>query len=630
MTEFLGVVELGTLYRDGVELPLPTRPWYSNDFPGGLDKKGDGNTPLFTELPDTSKWIIGNTSSYTTNKLKWIKIKDEDKTLFICDRVILNSISRNDLYRGGYVSGKEITIDGVRYKCRLLTGGSSLRNDSGGYSGGSLPNEWDKYIENLDNINGLPKPNSEDLNTSLSYDDFDGVHNQLWHWWGNRSWCSEGYTSSQGINATYRGYHSARYFGTELDTIRFSHTGWRPVLEVVNNPPTTPSSIMVPEKIYAGKQFTVSWSPSSDPDGDDIEYVFETNPNGKGWSYYQGDKKTSKEVVLTTGVDWTTWQCRVKARDSKGAESGYRTSVVRTVIPNTPPTISGTDSHLGDKNLGFTILYKINDVDTNDTLTVTEKLNNTILRTISGAPKNEDIDINISQEQLFALPLNSTNTIEIKVDDGNGGIAYRRYTFKRVNTTPNISGQNQDLGNKLGPFSVDFTITDVERNSSTVRIYLDDKLKEEYSVEDGKNNIFTITHDDWIRLTLNKHTIKIEATDEHGAKSTRLYTFTRVEDAILFNLKAPITTDAKANKLLISPTWSTPTGSNVKVEVCNNAFDGVPTWENATNAVMSNKPYIFTNTTKTATKWGIDIKFTLSKGTATDNVIIYGFGGAFE
>ena len=48
-----------------------------------------------------------------------------DKTLLICDRVILVSVSWDDLNGQGYVTGKTITIDGAKYKCRLLTGGSN-------------------------------------------------------------------------------------------------------------------------------------------------------------------------------------------------------------------------------------------------------------------------------------------------------------------------------------------------------------------------------------------------------------------------------------------------------------------------------------------------------------------------
>lgn len=235
MAEFLGVVELGTLYKDGEELPLPTRPWYSGEYPGSLSGRGKGNTPKFTSLKNMSKWVIGNTSSKAENKLKWIKIKDEDKVLYICDRVILDAVSWNDLNGLGYVTGKNITIDGIKYQCRLLTGGNNLRRESDRYSGGNFPNEWDKYITNEGNIIGLSKPSSSDLDKTLNYNDLDGSHNQLWHWWGSYSFCKE-ISSKEVSNRIIRGYHSARYFGYNTLNSYPPSAGWRPVLEELEAP----------------------------------------------------------------------------------------------------------------------------------------------------------------------------------------------------------------------------------------------------------------------------------------------------------------------------------------------------------------------------------------------------------
>lgn len=59
---------------------------------------------------------------------------------------------------------------------------------------------------------------------------------------------------------------------------------------------------------------------------------------------------------------------------------------------NSAPTISGTDTNLGDKNLGFTHTYTVDDAD-GDTLTVTEKLNDEVLRTINNAPIGEQLSL---------------------------------------------------------------------------------------------------------------------------------------------------------------------------------------------------------------------------------------------
>ncbi|MBU5676759.1 hypothetical protein KQI88_10040 [Alkaliphilus sp. MSJ-5] len=341
--------------------------------------------------------------------------------------------------------------------------------------------------------------------------------------------------------------------------------------------------------------------------------------------YYQSELTTVyKKGSYISRVTGTANQYPMDGKHS----DGYW--YVRKGLVNSTPTISGQDSNLGDKNLGFLITYQINDTDISDTLVVTEKLNGDVLRTINGAPRNQDIEIEITDETIFSLPLNSDNTIEIKVDDQNGGIAYGRYTFRRTNTAPIIDGQDENLGQKIEPFSVDFSASDNEGNAITVKTYLDRIEKEEYQVIDGATNTFTIPKVDWFKLPIGQHSIKIEATDEHRATAVRNYTFTRFDDKIQFTLRNPIETDIMATKILVTPAWIIPEGASTKVEACNNAYDEMPAWEDITSQVLISRHYNFTNNVKIADKLGIDIRITIEKGTATEECAINGFGGAFE
>ena len=129
-------------------------------------------------------YTIGNTPSADTNKLQWVKIVDGDKTLLICDRAILVSVSWDDLNGQGYVTGKEITIDGARYKCRLLSGGTGPRGGDW-YAGGTpTNNEWDRFITREEVISGLPAPVSSDLDSSTNDTDANSSHNKFWNWFG--------------------------------------------------------------------------------------------------------------------------------------------------------------------------------------------------------------------------------------------------------------------------------------------------------------------------------------------------------------------------------------------------------------------------------------------------------------
>ena len=134
----------------------------------------------------------------------------------------------------------------------------------------------------------------------------------------------------------------------------------------------------------------------------------------------------------------------------------------------------------------------------------------------------------------------------------------------------------------------------------------------------------------WSSLSLGSHTITITVTDGKGGTATRTYTFTKTDDRIKFTLKNPIKTSIAAKKIVVSGVLTVPTGATLSVKACNNAFDASPTWEDITTAFLNRQEYSFTNKTKTAAKWGINIQFEILKGTATEQIIVDGFGFSFE
>ncbi|HDK7176482.1 TPA: hypothetical protein PTV31_003093 [Clostridium botulinum] len=241
MAEYLGIVKLGTFYHNGEALSLPTRPWYSGGYPEKLSDRGNGDTPKFSN--NMSDWVIGDTNSNEDKKLRWVKIKDGNKTLLICDRNILDYTSWDKLNNAGYVDGTKITIDGNEYLCRLLSGGSDYgKFGSGAYFGGNPEdNEWDRFICNENNIEGLPTPQDYDLvKVDDTYKSLDGQHNKLWNWWGIASWCKETYKRNSQNRRVNRGYNSPRYFSSDYGST--NSFGWRPVLEVLNYDPEVSNS----------------------------------------------------------------------------------------------------------------------------------------------------------------------------------------------------------------------------------------------------------------------------------------------------------------------------------------------------------------------------------------------------
>ncbi len=471
-----------------------------------------------------ANYTFGDTPSADANKLQWVKIKDGDKTLLICDRVILVSVSWDDLNGQGYVTGKTITIDGAKYKCRLLTGGSNRRNNDW-YAGGTpTNNEWDRFITREEVITGLPAPVSSDLDTNLNTTDHNSPHNQLWHWAGVYSWCQETWAENAS-NRAVRGYYSARFWYGINATYSFPLVGFRPVLEILN----------------------------------------------------------------------------------------------------TDPLISDSDRDLGDKNSNFTITYTVDDADSGDVLTATESLDGQTTK--SFAPTRNLV--NTISVDVDSLSLGK-HTVKVVVSDGQGGTATRTWTFTRTNSAPTISGQDKALGLKNGSFAENYTVSDVEGDNVVVTEFVDDVQIRSYQATLGQQETIELTREKWLSLTNGQHQLRIEAVDGNFATSVRVFSFSKKETVIKFELVAPEETDAAATKVLVTPTWKIE-GAVAKVEACNNGFDAVPTWEDITAMVQINRVYNFTNKTKTASKWGVNIRFTITKNEGFEGeVSISGFGGAYE
>ncbi|WP_139491801.1 hypothetical protein [Brevibacillus dissolubilis] len=72
------------------------------------------------------------------------------------------------------------------------------------------------------------------------------------------------------------------------------------------------------------------------------------------------------------------------------------------------------------------------------------------------------------------------------------------------------------------------------------------------------------------------------------------------------------------------------TPATFKVEACNNAYDETPTWEDVTYAVLNGGYHLFSNKSKTAENWGINLRITVTANGTYSPIEIDGFGLAYE
>ena len=206
-----------------------------------VDRQGGTNLDSYS---------FADTSSTTANILQWHAFADiingKPSIIYICDRNIISNVSWDHIHATtgdgpDWIFGDNVTIDGVTYLCRSLTGGAADRDGGGSgssYAGGLLPNEWDKYIMNgVDQSGGpffagAPEPENDDYLDGSQYLNNAArrrAHNQAWHWNAMYSWCQETVIDDASRRA-FRGYHSARLWDPRAGSFAVTSYGFRPCL----------------------------------------------------------------------------------------------------------------------------------------------------------------------------------------------------------------------------------------------------------------------------------------------------------------------------------------------------------------------------------------------------------------
>ena len=382
-------------------------------------------------------------------------------------------------------------------------------------------------------------------------------------------------------------------------------------------------------------------------------YEVQYNWNGNGFTSLRPDDNTlSRVYIIPTDKTILTIQFRVRAKNTSGVYSDWIYSEVYTIQHNVIPTIllNTADNFTMSETEGQNEVIvdgSAKDMDANDNIIIKMQINDGTIRNIQSGLSDGSTPIEFSKKITYsnkrvydgATPIsndlseNVDHTLKVWADDGQGGIStVEERTFRVIhNRPPVISGTDEDLGELLETPSITYQVDDPEKQTATITERINGQVIRTFDAELGTEYKIEIPIEMWIPLQLEQeHKLTIEAKDTFGAKSTRTYTFTRIEDTIQLELKNPFVTDIAATRILVTPDVYLPIGSTIVIEACNNAFDEVPTWEDITGMAMNKRGFNFTNTEKTAEQWGINIRFTINKGTAHDQVRFNGFGGAFD
>lgn len=444
-------------------------------------------------------------------------------------------------------------------------------------------------------------------------------------------------------------------FGSQLAFVVRSYGGWgnlscssshgvRPALILpssllvsddgsisTNTAPSTPSSITVPPNIMGGTTITISWSASTDAEGNLAGYKVERSTNGgSSWSQiYQGTEKQTTNAVAF-GTDSVMY--RVKAYDNEGLESGYRTSsqveVVNNNAPSAPPAISVPNEVKGGEQLVVS-WTAASDSDGN----------------LSGYILERAINGGSSYTQVFkgnALSFTDSITkgwtsVRYRVKAYDSYEAESGYTTSPErtvdnNTAPTITcdyADGADLGTKSSGFTVSYSVNDVDSSDTlTVVEKLDGVQKRSFTATRNQSNSFAVTGEYFQKILNGQHTMVISVSDGK-VTTTRTFTFTKSVTTAVITLEEPMEADAQITICAITVAGSIPADAEYTVEVTNNAKDTSPVWEDCTTAAKNGTNYLFTNETA-ANGFAFNFRVTASRGSSDVGGHITSIQGGFQ
>ncbi|WP_235615938.1 Ig-like domain-containing protein, partial [Brevibacillus reuszeri] len=304
----------------------------------------------------------------------------------------------------------------------------------------------------------------------------------------------------------------------------------------------------------------------------------------------------------------------------------------RTLTENSTYDVAG---NAVDEDVGnvVTVYYKINNGPPQAAASDVSDGSTPILFSKQLIYKNKRVYLGTTDITGADLAENVDHILTVWADDNKPGKSTELTRKFRVvwNRPPVIDGQNGDIGIHETPPEVTYAAYDPEGNAFSITEKINGVVTRSFAGVANRQETFQINHDTWLKLEPGVlHSLTIEAVDDQGAKSTRVYTFTRFEDQLSFEIEVPWTTDVAAKRVLLTMDMSLPPGALFVAEATNNAFDAAPRWEDISFNARYGRGYIFQNEQKTATQWGISIRVHIEKGTATEPIIVKGFGGAFD
>lgn len=450
-------------------------------------------------------------------------------------------------------------------------------------------------------------------------------------WWLRSPYCSNS-VSALGVNSSgdwgYSGCSSSYGIRPALilpSTLLVSDDG----TVSTNTAPSTPGSISVPSSIMGGTNISISWAKSSDAESNLAGYKVERSTNGgSSWSQiYQG---TATSTTNNVAFGTTSVMYRVKAYDTEGLESGWRTSSQVTVVNNNAPSAPPSIAVPNDVKGGSTLVISWTAASDSD-------------GNLSGYILERSTDGGSAYTQVYkgnALTYTDTitkgwSTVMYRVkayDSYDAQSGYTTSTKRTVdnNTAPTITTSSAaNLGTKSSGFTISYSVDDEDAvDTLTVTEKLDGTTKRTYTATRKATNSFAVTGEYFQKITNGSHTMTVTVTDGK-ATVTKTFTFTKAVTAASITLAKPMEADAQITLCAITVGGLIPADAVFKVEVTNNGKDSSPVWEDATTEARNGRNHLFTNQTA-ANGFAFNFRVTAERGASGESGYIASIQGGFQ
>lgn len=580
------------------------------------DDSCNGTWLLMKDIYESRQWDSSNTNDYANSTIHSYL---NGTFMNLVESSIKNAIKQVKIpYRKGHGTSKTVTSgsNGLSAKIFLLSATETS------FSYGFMPSGEGAELAYFKGCADLDSDSKR-----VAY-----LNGSATSWW----------LRSPGCNITYKRALVVGSDGDCGDTSCSYSTGIRPALILpstllvsddgtvsTNTAPSTPGSISVPSSIMGGTNISISWAKSSDAESNLAGYKVERSTNGgSSWSQiYQG---TATSTTNNVAFGTTSVMYRVKAYDTEGLESGWRTSSQVTVVNNNAPSAPPSIAVPKDVKGGSTLVISWTAASDSD-------------GNLTGYILERSTDGGGTYTQVYkGDALTYTDTItkgwatvmyRVKAYDSyNAQSGYTTSTKRTVdnNTTPTITTSSAaSLGSKSSGFTISYSVDDVDASDTlTVTEKLDGTTKRTYTPTRKATNSFAVTGEYFQKITNGSHTMTVTVTDGK-ATVTKTFNFTKAVTAANITLAQPMEADAQITLCAISVGGLIPADAMFKVEVTNNGKDSSPVWEDATTEARNGRNHLFTNQTA-ANGFAFNFRVTAERGASGESGYIASIQGGFQ